>query len=762
MRVHPGQFRLSPIAALIGAIFSASSAHAADAPVPVPGAAASAAGASAPADPGKLEAVTVTARRRLETLFDVPAAVTAISGDGLRAKGITSAQDIVALVPNAVIPDDPQGFNTYVNIRGIRQADAQAEPNFGLYRNGIYNGGHRTNLGALIDIDRVELLRGPQGGLYGRNAVGGAMDIVYKMPRPGEAVNGYGTLSLERYDRTRFEGAVSVPVGEEISTRFTGWFIDQRKGEYFNQTLNEQIDKQRDEGLRFSTAANLGSAWTGLWSLEYQKTSGPAQRTYAPNGIANGPVTHSPDETPETVQRDTPSHSDTKQFYASQKLTYTANAGTLTLLAAYRDYKLNAIEDQDFTALPISAGPVVLKQVATRDETIKNYYVEALWSSPEDRPLTWRAGASFFHEAFGFARGYETSLDLGQIGFGSGTLNGTAGIPLAGSSMGTNSTSLFGDLRYAFTDKLAATASLRWTRDKASLDYAQGIIPTGNVANDAIANALFGSSVPNYGLQTTRTFGFTAPAVGIEYKATPDINVYAIYSTGYRPGGFNTTSTSPDLIPYDQESARNYEAGVKTRWLDGRFGLNLSVFRMDQKNLVISQNDPNGAQFSFTYLANIGKARTYGAELESVARLSSWLGAAFSVGYLDTKFTQGTANAGTPAAVDVTGRPIPYSRPWTINARLDVNQPLNATTQLFGSVGIRREIGGKMGGLSDQDYDNLTKIDLNAGVRFGKQWQVSAFVHNVNDEKIVQFRFDNGAVATNRGRTFGLQGTYTF
>jgi iron complex outermembrane receptor protein len=367
MRVLSGQFRLSPIAALIGGLFAASSAHAADDAAPVPGTAASAPAASTPPANTKLDSVVVTARRRLETLFDVPAAVTAISGDSLRAKGITNVQDIVALVPNAVIPDDPQNFNTYINIRGIRQADPQAEPNFGLYRNGIYDGGHRTNLGAMVDIDRVELLRGPQGGLYGRNAVGGALDIIYKMPRPGETTNGYATLSVENDERNRFEGAVSLPSNENVSTRVTGWFIDQRKGEYYNETLNEQIDKSRDEGLRVSTAVNFSSAWSGLWTLEYQKTDGPSQRAYAPDGIQNGSV-KSPAETPGTIQRDTPSRNDTTQYYATQKLTYAADAGTLTMLAAFRDYSLDGIEDADFTALPVSAGPVVLKQAATRAE----------------------------------------------------------------------------------------------------------------------------------------------------------------------------------------------------------------------------------------------------------------------------------------------------------------------------------------------------------------------------------------------------------
>ena len=714
--------------------------------------------AAASAETVQLERVQVTARRRLETQFDVPAAVTAISGKELQAAGITSIQDIVSLVPNASMTVNPQGNDTYISIRGMRQADAGAEPNFGMYRNGIFAGGHRVNLGSQVDISRVEILRGPQGGLYGRDAVGGAVNIIYAMPTPGDQRNGYATLSLENMGRTRAEAAMTLPVNENVATRITAWTIDQKKGEYYNTTLKQEIDRNSDQGARGSMGAKLSANLGFLGTLEYQKTSGPSLRSYAPNGVANGPYVKSPAETERTVQQDTPSRNDTEQSYASGKLTYSIpSAGTLTLMASARDYTLNAIQDQDMTALQPSAGPLVLKQIVNRKEAIKQYYGEALWESDSSMPLAWRSGISYFKEDFGIGQSFATQLDTGFLGgFGIpnlGIIGGSAGIPNPGSSKGVNSVSAFGDVRYELSKALALTATLRYTQDKASLNWSQGI----DASSHPVAKMLFAGTVPTFVLNSKDTFSFTSPSAGLEYKISPDVNAYAIYSTGYRPGGYNTSVTNPAYIPYGQESAQNYEAGIKTRFLGGRAGVNLTVFSMTQKNLTVQQDDPVDTQFGFSYLANVGSARTNGFEIESMVRMSSALGASFSVGHLDAKYTQGVINAGTANAFDVTGRTLSGVRPWTVNAKLDFRTALTASSEFFGALGMRREIGGAIGDYSDTPLEAITKIDLNAGVNFSKKTQLTAFVQNATDKKVVLFRFTNGEAATNTGRRFGLQ-----
>ena len=718
-------------------------------------------------DGSTLGTVQVTARRRLETQFDVPAAMTAISGADLQAAGITDIQGIIGMVPNANMTENPKGFDTYISIRGMRQADVGAEANFGMYRNGIYAGGHRVNLGSQVDVSRFEIVRGPQGGLYGRDAVGGAANIIYAMPTPGDERRGYATISLENMGRTRFEGAITTPINDNVATRTTVWAINQTGGEYYNTTLNEQIDANSDKGLRFSAAANVSPAVSLLGTFEYQKASGPSLRAYAPNGIANGgigpfPAVISPSETPGTIQRDTPNRNDIEQVYAAGKMTYIASTGTLTLMASARDYKLAGIQDQDMTALALSAGPLVLKQMLNRKEAIRQYYAEALWESPQDRPLTWRSGISYFKETFGIDQAFATTLDSGKIGFigipNLGVIGGAAGIPNPGSSNGVNSISAFADLRYELNKQLAMTATLRYSQDKESLNWSQGI----DASSHPVASMLFSGVVPTFTLNQENTYSFLSPSVGMEYKFNPDTNMYAIYSTGYRPGGYNTSVTNAAFIPYGQESAENFEAGVKMRLLDGRAGLNFTVFRMNQKDLTVQQDDPTDTKFGFSYLSNAGSATTNGFELESMARLSKSLGASFSVGYLDAKYTQGTINAGTVGAFDVTGRELSGVRPWTLNAKLDFKQQVSGSTEFFGAIGVRREIGGAIGDHSEIPMEALTKIDLNAGLNFSKKTQLTAFIHNSTYQQVTLFRFTNGAVGTNIGRRFGIQLTHQY
>lgn len=712
------------------------------------------------ADAASSQRVEVTARRRVESQIDVPASVTAISGEGLKAFGSTHVDDIIALVPNANVTENPRGFDTYVSIRGMRQADVGAEPNFGMYRNGVFAGGHRVNLGSQIDVQRVEIVRGPQGGLYGRDAVGGAVNVIYTMPRPGEKAGGYVSAGLENVG-TRVEGAASVPLGDAAAVRGTVWSLNQHKGDYYNVTLGEEIDRSRDQGLRLSGAANLGGALSGTVTFEAGRAESPSLRTYAPSGIANGPAAKSPVETRRTVQRDTPSRNDIDQKYLAGRLNWDLGGGSLSLMASVRDYHLSATQDQDQTALALSAGPLVLKQVVQRHEDIKQRYAELLWQSDPAKAFSWSAGLSYFNEDFGLEQAFATTLDSSLLGFlgvpNLGVIGGSAGIPSAGSAYTVGSWAAFADMRYQFTKQLAATATLRRTVDRLSLHWVQGIDPSSH----PVAAALFAGVVPTFTLDSRDTYSFTAPALGLEFKVDKDLNAYAVYSTGYRPGGYNTSVTNPLYIPYGQESARNLEAGVKMLLLDGRAAMNLSVFRMEQKDLLVQQDDPGDSRFGFTYLANVGKARTNGFEFELLGQLDRQWNLGLSVGHLDAGYTEGVINAGTPQQVDVSGRVLQGVRPWTVNAKLDFRSG-SAQGEFSAGAVVRREIGGAMGDLSDVPLEALTRLDLYVGYRMASQTQLNLYVRNALDRQIETFRFANGAVGTNTGRRFGLQLTQRF
>lgn len=759
-----------PLLAVPVCVFAGTAAAAADASTAVDAGEATkkdekAKSQEAAADGDAVEEMVVTARRRSETLFNVPASVSAISGDALRDAGISDMKDVIALIPNAVIPTNPDNSNTYVNIRGIRQADLYAEPNFGLYRNGIFYGGSRSNLGSQVDVERIEVLRGPQGGLYGRNALGGAINVIYATPT--DEFGGYARASYGRYDRTELEGAINAPVNSKFSTRMAGWWFNQEKGEYYNETLHQEIDKGYDKGLRFSAKAQATEDLSILWVAEYQKTEGPALRAYAPNGVLNDVALGTNRSDPEsyrTIHQDTPSRATSETYYVSQNIAYETDIGLFNLLASYKDYDHHSIQDADYTDFaPTTLG--ALQRVMKGSESTNDFYVEGLWTSKEDMPLTWIAGVSYFDETFDYSRVYDTTLNIAPFPgapAGYSVVSGSAGLPLPGTSIKTKSISTFAELTYHFTDDLSVFGGLRWTQDKKTLNFAQGIIPGSDPAVNGYLAALFGSAAPSYKLHDAPKFHFLAPSTGINYKATENVNLYALYSTGFRAGSFNASTSDPAFVPYGQESAKNYEVGVKTQWLDGKLGLNLAAFIMDQKDLVVQFDDPNDNTYGYYYLGNAGDARTYGVEFEGFARIAPWLTGAASVGYLHDRFTKGLQYPGTSYEFDLTGTKIPYTRDWTMNVRLDAKYPVSDKLTLVGSAAVREEIGGILDPSLQTPYENLTKIDLTGGVVINGSTRLTAFVNNLLDDRIVEFEYYAGPVSTSYGRTFGVQVSHDF
>jgi iron complex outermembrane receptor protein len=707
-----------------------------------------------------IETVTVTARRQEETLLNAPVTVTAIAGEALQDRGITDIGSIIAMVPNAVVPDDPQHFNTFINIRGIRQVDAQAEPNFGLYRNGIYNGGQRTNLGPQVDLDRIEILRGPQAGLYGRDAVGGSVNVYYRMAST-DAQNGYASAKYGNYNRVELEGAWNQPLSENFAVRGAAWYFNQTGSEYYNITLNENIDAGHDYGGRLSARADLTPDLNIVWTAEYEDTEGPSQRAYAPNGVAQLFFGVGAPETKRTIQRDTPSISKDHQFYASQNVTYDSSFGRFNLLASYRDYNLKGVEDQDYTALTPVAGAfpqgLYLQQELHRAENARDFYVEGLWTSEQDQPLTWIAGFSYFDETFDFARIFKTTADLGTLlGIGPAVLStGYFGLPSPGTNFKTRSYSAFGEATWHINSEWDLSGGLRWSEDKRTLNYMQQPIASVPPAPlDPVWAAVNSSFLHNFNTTDSPTFSFTAPTATLRYKPTEDLTFYATYGSGFRAGGFNTTTTTAAFIPYDEESANNYEVGFKSVFGDGRVGLNADIFYMTQDNLLAAQPDPIAPPFlGFTYLTNVGDARTWGVEFELLTQMTDWLNAHASVGWLDPKFTGNATSFGTP----LNGKMIPYTRSATFNIGGDINTPINDRFGFVSTIDLRYESGGFLDTANSIHYDALTKLDATAGITWDENTRFVAYIKNAFDDTPAQFQFGNGAIATSLGRTYGVQ-----
>jgi len=714
-----------------------------------------------------LDELIVTATRKDTAIFDVPAPVTAVSGDTLKAFGTQDLKSVVNLVPNAVLPKSPDNYTLFVNIRGIQQTDVQAQPNFGTYRNGMYAGGERPSVGPLIDVERVEILSGPQAGLYGRSAVGGAINVIYATPT--DKFGGYISADYGRYDRVDLQGAINVPLSSTFDARLTAWYQNQNTGQLYNAQLNTYVDKSRHDGLRLSGRWRPTDKLTVTWMGEYSDNRGPSTQAYAPNGITNLLI-KSPAETPNVIRRDTPDINWNHQTYLSQDLTYESTVGRFQWLASYSQYRMHDIEDSDKTGLDPTSG-ITASTVLQRKEGTRNFYTEGLWFSPEGKRLTVTAGASYFDQNFEFGRTIATTLDLDYFGgpvapiacqryLSDSSCPGVPGgtFPAIGlqtglfaapgnTTIGTRSFSVFGQATFHITPQLSLIGALRYTNDREALNFHQFALPGGSVYVDA----LFANTFPTIDLVKTFSYSKVSPSLELNYKPTNDINIYALWSTGFRPGGFNTFTTSAQYIPYGSETADNYEAGVKTRWLGGRLALNADVFLMYQHNLLTYQPDPIAPpEFFFYYLNNVGEARTYGVELAAQAKLTSWWTASATVGW-----EKGELTAGTSYGYPLAGGQLQLTRTWTVNIQSQVRYPIGGGYDLIGGLNWRYESGGYLD-ITTIAWPELSRLDANIGVARGGA-SVVAYVNNAFNSRPPQFVYGNGATTLVDGATYGLR-----
>lgn len=699
--------------------------------------------------------VIVTARRRPESMFDAPVPVTVVSAATLKTFDVTDLKSLIDLVPNAELPKAPDNYTLYINIRGIQQTDVNAAPNFGIYRNGIYSGGERPSAGSLIDVSRVEIDAGPQAGLYGRDAVGGAVNVIYATPEP--KFGGYFTAAYGNHQYAELQGAINAPLSDNFAVRATGWYLNQNQGEIYNATLKQYVDRYTRDGGRLTAKFTPNDKLSILWTAEYDNNTGPSIEAYAPNGILNGTVRSAP-ETPYTIYRDTPDRNWNHQTYLAQDVHYDTGFGQISWLTNYSNYQMHDVEDQDQTNLAPTAGAEVVQTVLHRKESTQDFYTELDWSSPDTYPVTLLAGVSYFNEKFQFGRDFSISSDLSLLpsGFGIPALGvQTADFfaPTDGSSIKTSSVSAFGQLTWKITPRLSVTGGLRYTQDNDALNFLQTSM--SDTAGGAYIVYIYADAFgvfPPLKLIHNYTFENLSPNAEINFKYNDHLNLYALYGTGFRAGGFNLTTTSVALIPYGSEEASNYEIGAKTLWFGGRLGMNLSAFYMEQTHLLTYNPDPNpaAAALGFYYLNNVGAAGTYGIEYTATARVTDWWSAALSVGWLDAKITKGVSYGESEA-----GMPLENTRTWTLNARSNIDYPLTDGYRLIGGVNFQMDAGGYLD-LTNIPWKTEDRLDLVFGVGKGNTTLV-LYGDNVLNSRPPDFVYGNGATTLVQGDTYGIR-----
>lgn len=595
-------------------------------------------GAPAPAaEPTDPTEIVVTAQRRSERLQDIPLSIAAIGADTIRDTGISSLTNIAPRVPGFYFG----GFGTsrpqlYIRGIGTRQFDPGSESSVGVFVDESYLGRTGGVLGALRDIERVEVLKGPQGTLYGRNTIAGAINIITKGPT--DRLDAEFEASLGNYNTANFLAAVSGPIaGEAVKARLALWRT-YSKGYVTNLTTGNRAQGTDNFGgrLRFelNPTENLKINLIG----EIIRDDGPSFQgesignTANPNGVLLGRAGLVPRKSDDPY----------KQFYTSDpaynrdvetataKVELDLGPGTLVSVTSFRQLEFDDDRDFDNTSLN------VIRQLSF--EKSKQVTQELRFVSEPDGPLSFGGALDFIFGAF-YYRDDSQRSDTFLFGPDSVVFAaGTQPTDIASSDFDTTSYALFAQGTLNITDQLELTLGGRYTHDKKRAT----LIGQTNDARPLIpANFIVGP--------LERSFSSFDPRIALAFKPNEQINLYAQYSQGFKSGGFQYISLNPgqaNLI-FDPEGIDAYEVGIKTTLLNRKLYLNAAAFQYDYANVQVSRIVEIAPGVTPTLITNAAQSRIRGFEVDATLRLIEGLSLDAAYAYTDAKYQNYIFNATT-------------------------------------------------------------------------------------------------------------------
>ena len=634
------------------------------------------------AQSGQLEEVIVTSTYREESLQDIPIAVTALSGDLMAREDIVDLTGISLNTPNFSFTEFAPGQTVPV-MRGIGSADdgAGLDNSIAIFLDGVYIGRGAGNNFEMFDLERVEVVRGPQGTLFGRNAIGGA--VVIKTKKPTDEFEGKVALTAGNYGIFRAQGYVSGPLGDNLNGRLVA-STRQHDGFVDNAVLGTELQDEDNMSFRGQLL------WTGensewLLSADYSEDdradmgrtpivdNAPLQLIMEMNGVPGGAR-----GTPRTNASPYDGYSERELGGISLTGTFEFDSGSLTSITAARTVDTS----WQMTSIGAGVGGLGLpfdEVVDDINESVDTFSQEFRWTSNIDGPLSYTAGVYYFMEDTDRVEVFRTTV-AGQYNdpnlpfrvtdVGSQDILGN---DYARTANETTSIAVFASLDYEMTDRLTLTAGLRYTRDEK--DYTATSVNCGMVAG--MDPSLDGTQFENWpgcggvgasGLRIiAETFEVTpedswsdvSPKLSAQYALNDTTMVYASWSKGFKSGGFAGSQGVEAVAadPVDQETAYNYEVGIKSDVTDS-LRINATAFYMDYEDLQVVRFGPvPGSEFGTFVTTNLGSADIQGFELESTWFITDALRLDGFVAYLDSEGNDLIINGGDYSGQQLLGAP---------------------------------------------------------------------------------------------------------
>lgn len=631
--------------------------------------------------------IIVTAQRRAENIQKVPISVAAVSAQNLENANISSVLNLGQLASNFQAMRAAQSATVRLNIRGIGAAGNNAvEPSVAVFLDGVYvpRGGAAVN--TMLDIAGVEVLRGPQGTLFGRNASVGALSLRTALPQ--HEFSGALRMQAATGDDYRIEGHVNIPVTPNVAVRLSGlqrWF----GGYWHNRLDGRQLGGKDDTAFRVVGLADIGDfTWTVRGDYMRSAGDGIGNMDLVASSVTPADLekfrNHLGGILPDTNLNDRKMNQYVdadfydRQWGVSSTLEYHGDGINIKLTNSFRDWKMEQT-DGDTAYLPIWT---ITRQSEFRS---KSYNNEIQFGSPDEKwlngNLTFVGGLYQYSEKYSI----DDFVNLGdqwcrillqQTPEAAVCQNELMNSPTPQGAINlmhqkTDSFAVYAQGTYDLTDQIGITLGGRWNKDKKSgrydgdvtTPYARPIVAPEHLALPGVSEKKF----------TYR--------IGLNYNPTDDIMIFATYSTGYKSGGYNSGSGNVPLSKFapdgtlistsrvfGSENVKNYEIGAKTSWLDRAVTANITFYRMD----LAGYQDRSFDGTSFT-VRNAGNLRQQGFEFDGSVTPIRGFSVNAQLAYLDSAFTSFPGASGWPGlggVQDMAGKPATYSPKWTGNIGL--------------------------------------------------------------------------------------------
>jgi iron complex outermembrane receptor protein len=711
--------------------------------------------------------VVVTATRRESNLQTTAADVTAISGQTLIDKSVHNFEDIGRVAPDVQVSNS-QGI-AQVYIRGIGtplRGAGLGEGSTALLNDGVYIANASDASTGYFDLKRIEVLAGPQGALYGRNATSGAINVITADPTTD--FEGYGRITAGNYNRFTEEGAISGPIyGDSILGRLAfqkndhdGYMTLFRAngGEDHAQDLHDVSIRGK---LDFRINSHLDMLVTATYYHEDDKAvafnyfdagfvgAAPYEAQVAASGIS--------------AQNSRKDNSAVdfynKRTFASltDKITYDLNGYTLSSTTSLRSVELQFQDDLGFTSL--------FTADQHHGESAHQFSQDFLFTSPAHQLIEWIAGASYFHYEDTLTSNYfipTAGEDVGKLNITHAPYFGISptccNLVLSGATKNTAYDG-FADITLNATSRLKFKLGGRYTVETIGGTQDVGVLDIGN--QFAAFNV-----VPH--LPSHSFYAFT-PRGDVEYTFTPDIFAYVSYTQGFKSGGYNIGDFSQD-VPFNPEKVTSYEGGLKTRFFDRRLTLDLAVYDYEYKNLQVQEDLNNSIN-----IQNAATATIKGVSVNGNWRVLDHTVIDYAFNYLDAQFDKFTSVEQLRPALGVqnlSGRYLPKAPKYSFSGGIEQTKPLASGAKIVGRVDYSIKSTYYEDPFNEPALEQKTAGELGARLAYRSpdgHWDVALYGLNLTDELIKTNAFYTGGVIGSEDlgqyappRTYGIEAGYRF